>query len=67
MNVISVITPVYRPVREQLTAAYESLRAQELPDGWTWEWLLQDDGDAGTAREYIGMSALTKFPGAGLK
>jgi glycosyltransferase involved in cell wall biosynthesis len=27
--------------------AYESLCAQEMPDGWTWEWLVQEDGRSG--------------------
>lgn len=55
MNVISIITPVYRPVREQLVQAYESVRSQQLPEGWTCEWLLQEDGDGGAAREYLGV------------
>jgi glycosyltransferase involved in cell wall biosynthesis len=53
MNVVSVITPVYQPVREQLLATYESLRGQELPAGWAWEWVLQEDGDTGIACQYI--------------
>ncbi|AXK86648.1 Glycosyl transferase family 2 [Nocardia farcinica] len=46
-KLISVITPVYRPVPEFLSAAYESLTAQELPEGWEWEWLVQEDGLTG--------------------
>ena len=44
MRTISVITPVYDPRPEHFHAAYESLRAQELPHGWQWEWILQEDG-----------------------
>ncbi|WP_280484493.1 glycosyltransferase family 2 protein [Nocardia cyriacigeorgica] len=40
---ISVITPVHNGRLDYLTAAYESLIAQELPDGWSWEWLVQHD------------------------
>ncbi|MEV6377287.1 glycosyltransferase family 2 protein [Micromonospora musae] len=44
---ISVVTPVHAPSIPYLADAYESLRLQELPDGWTWEWLVQEDGRAG--------------------
>ncbi|WP_280219007.1 glycosyltransferase family 2 protein [Nocardia neocaledoniensis] len=43
---ISVVTPVYEGRLDYLTAAYESLLAQEMPDGWTWEWLIQHDDPA---------------------
>jgi Glycosyl transferase family 2 len=46
-NVISVITPVHAPAARYLLEAYESLRSQELPDGWDWEWLVQEDGITG--------------------
>lgn len=44
---ISVITPVHAPSIPYLADAYESLRSQELPAGWTWEWLVQEDGRTG--------------------
>ncbi|MEU8090403.1 MULTISPECIES: glycosyltransferase [Micromonospora] len=44
---ISVITPVHAPSIPYLADAYESLRSQELPDGWAWEWLVQEDGRTG--------------------
>lgn len=46
-RVISIITPVYRPVPEYLRAAYESIRRQELPAGWSWRWIVQEDGETG--------------------
>lgn len=52
-GVISVITPVYEPVAEHLLAAYESLAAQKLPDGWSWEWLVQEDGRTGVAASIL--------------
>lgn len=47
MNLISVITPVYGDSANTLPEAYESLRTQELPHGWTWEWVVQEDGETG--------------------
>ncbi|MFI6303774.1 glycosyltransferase [Amycolatopsis thailandensis] len=47
MPVISVITPVHRPSMPFLAEAHASLAAQELPAGWTWEWLVQEDGETG--------------------
>ncbi|MDG4794052.1 glycosyltransferase family 2 protein [Micromonospora sp. WMMD1082] len=44
---VSVITPVHPPSIPYLVDAYESLRSQELPDGWVWEWLVQEDGRTG--------------------
>jgi glycosyltransferase involved in cell wall biosynthesis len=46
MRTISVVTPVHPPHVRFLPEAYESLRAQELPEGWGWEWLIQHDGEA---------------------
>ncbi|MFG1753664.1 glycosyltransferase family 2 protein [Streptosporangium sandarakinum] len=45
MTLVSVITPVYQPVPEFLQAAYNSLTAQNLPTGWEWEWIVQEDGE----------------------
>jgi len=50
---ISVLTPVYHAEREHLLAAYESLREQELPAGWGWEWVIQEDGHTGVARDTL--------------
>ncbi|MFJ8202229.1 MULTISPECIES: glycosyltransferase [Micromonospora] len=44
---ISIITPVHAPSIRYLSDAYESLRSQELPEGWEWEWLVQEDGRSG--------------------
>ena len=53
MPLISVITPAYRPTADQLTAAYESLAAQDLPPGWEVEWLVQEDGREGATRAIL--------------
>ncbi|MFU8871037.1 glycosyltransferase family 2 protein [Micromonospora sp. SL4-19] len=46
-GLISVITPVHAPSIPYLADSYESLRLQELPDGWDWQWLVQEDGRSG--------------------
>lgn len=60
MPTISVITPIYDPVPSQLTEAYDSLRDQELPVGWELEWLLQEDGKTGAARDILPEEAWIK-------
>ncbi|GGK38206.1 glycosyl transferase [Pilimelia terevasa] len=45
---LSIITAAHAPSASYLKEAYESLSAQELPDGWQWEWLVQEDGETGT-------------------
>lgn len=44
---VSALTAAYQPVPEFLKAAYESVATQELPDGWAWEWVVQEDGQTG--------------------
>lgn len=46
-RLISVITPVHGPSIPYLADSYESLRSQELPEGWDWQWLVQEDGRSG--------------------
>lgn len=45
MPTISIITPVHPPAAKYLEAAYASLLAQDLPAGWEWQWVIQQDGD----------------------
>ncbi|MFF2549211.1 glycosyltransferase family 2 protein [Kitasatospora sp. NPDC058063] len=47
MTIISVITPVYDGGHRFLSEAYDSLTAQDLPEGWTWQWVVQEDGETG--------------------
>ncbi|MGW3464805.1 glycosyltransferase family 2 protein [Streptomyces olivaceoviridis] len=42
--IISVVTPVHGGGAAFLAEAYASLTAQILPDGWSWEWCIQEDG-----------------------
>lgn len=53
MSIISILTPIYRPEPEFLTAAYESLAKQKLPADWGWEWVVQEDGESGAARAIL--------------
>jgi hypothetical protein len=46
-RVISVITSVLGTKADYIGEAYDSLVAQELPAGWQWEWLVQQDGPEG--------------------
>lgn len=43
-RIVSVVTPVHDTALKFLSEAFASLRAQELPVGWEWEWLVQVDG-----------------------
>jgi glycosyltransferase involved in cell wall biosynthesis len=51
-QVITVITP-YNPVAEHLLAAWESLRDQEMPGGWEWQWLVRQDGPGREAEDIL--------------
>jgi hypothetical protein len=57
MPTMSVITPVGPGLHEHLPDPHESLLAQELPPGWSWEWLLQcdsmDPGDRAMIRAVL--------------
>lgn len=46
-NLISVITAAHAPTVRYLGEAYESLARQELPAGWDWQWVVQEDGETG--------------------
>lgn len=43
-NVITVMTAVHAPGAGFLSETYQSLVEQELPDGWEWQWVVQEDG-----------------------
>lgn len=50
---VSVVTPVFGESVKYLPETYQSLLAQQLPDGWDWEWLVQEDGDGVGAAAYL--------------
>ncbi|MFF0744288.1 glycosyltransferase family 2 protein [Streptomyces sp. NPDC004111] len=41
---IIIVTAVHAPSAHFLPDAFESLCDQELPEGWEWHWLIQEDG-----------------------
>lgn len=54
MPVITIVTPSYRPDREHLVAAYDSILQQEMPPGWVWRWAVQvDGGPAGAVADIL--------------
>ncbi|WP_327049483.1 glycosyltransferase [Microbispora sp. NBC_01189] len=61
MPLLSIVTPSFRPVREHLLEAYESVRSQKLPVGWELEWVIQEDGDTGEARGILPTDPIVKF------
>jgi glycosyltransferase involved in cell wall biosynthesis len=50
---IDVITAVHAPSAPYLADAYKSLCAQELPDGWAWRWIIQEDGQGDSVRPHV--------------
>lgn len=52
-RIVSVITAVHAPSMKYLPEAYESLLAQEMPDEWAWQWLVQEDGTTGAAADHL--------------
>ncbi|MCX4754303.1 glycosyltransferase family 2 protein [Kitasatospora purpeofusca] len=61
INLISVITAVHGPVAEHLPDAYKSLLDQQLPDGWDWEWVIQEDGETDAVRPYLPVDPRVSF------
>ncbi|MFC5719615.1 glycosyltransferase family 2 protein [Streptomyces gamaensis] len=50
---IIIVTAVHAPSAHHLTDAYKSLCAQELPDGWDWHWLIQEDGQTDEVAPHV--------------
>jgi glycosyltransferase involved in cell wall biosynthesis len=53
VGLITVVTAVHPPSAPYLPEAYKSLRDQELPDGWDWQWLIQEDGKSDEVAPYV--------------
>jgi glycosyltransferase involved in cell wall biosynthesis len=53
MPLVSVLTPTQVHNAEHIGALWDSLRAQRLPAGWEWEWLVQEDGSAPGVRALL--------------
>jgi hypothetical protein len=50
---ISVITAVHAPAAHHLPDAYKSLCEQQLPTGWDWQWVVQEDGETDAVLPYV--------------
>ncbi|WP_405018472.1 glycosyltransferase family 2 protein [Kitasatospora sp. NBC_00070] len=52
-SVVSVITAVHGPSAKFLADAYKSLNEQQLPAGWDWQWVIQQDGETDDVAPYV--------------
>ncbi|MFH8386899.1 glycosyltransferase family 2 protein [Kitasatospora sp. NPDC018058] len=50
---IIIVTAVHPPAAHFLPDAYKSLCEQELPEGWDWLWLIQEDGRSDQVTPYV--------------
>ncbi|KUO21455.1 glycosyltransferase family 2 protein [Streptomyces dysideae] len=58
---IIIVTAVHAPSAPFLAEAYKSLRSQELPDGWEWHWVIQEDGESDAVAPYVPDDARVTF------
>lgn len=52
-KIISVVTAVHAPAAKFLSDAYQSLLRQQLPEGWEWQWVVQEDGQTGQIEPHL--------------
>ncbi|MFD7706205.1 glycosyltransferase family 2 protein [Streptomyces sp. NPDC059785] len=52
-GLVTVVTAVHAAGAEYLPDAYASLVKQQLPHGWDWQWVIQEDGRTGTVAGYL--------------
>ncbi|MGW9346428.1 glycosyltransferase family 2 protein [Nocardiopsis flavescens] len=53
MPLITVVTAVHAPGARYLPEAHRSLAEQVLPDGWDWQWVVQEDGETDGVRPHL--------------
>ncbi|MFG2263252.1 glycosyltransferase family 2 protein [Streptomyces sp. NPDC048720] len=58
---VTVVTAVHAPSARFLPDAHRSLCEQRLPDGWDWQWLIQEDGRTDEVRPYVPDDARVSF------
>ncbi|WP_293990134.1 glycosyltransferase [Streptomyces sp.] len=58
---ITVVTAVHAPSARFLPEAHTSLCEQKLPDGWEWEWLIQEDGHGEEVQAHLPDDARVSF------
>ncbi|MFJ4985100.1 glycosyltransferase family 2 protein [Streptomyces sp. NPDC088732] len=52
-RLITVITAVHEPSAHFLPEAYSSLLDQDLPEGWDWQWVIQEDGETQAVAPFV--------------
>ena len=50
---VIIVTAVHGPSAAFLPEAYKSLEQQELPAGWEWHWVIQEDGRTDEVLPYV--------------
>ncbi|MEW2029675.1 glycosyltransferase family 2 protein [Streptomyces roseifaciens] len=50
---IIIVTAVHAPSAHYLHDAYKSLCDQELPEGWDWHWVIQEDGKSNDVAPFV--------------
>ena len=50
---IIIVTAVHAPSAQFLPDAYKSISEQELPDGWEWHWVIQEDGKTDEVAPFV--------------
>ncbi|MEV0534706.1 glycosyltransferase [Kitasatospora sp. NPDC050463] len=60
-NLVTVITAVHGPSAEYLADAYKSLLEQDLPDGWDWQWVIQEDSETDDVAPHVPDDARISF------
>ncbi|MBD0746143.1 glycosyltransferase [Streptomyces sp. CBMA152] len=50
---IIIITAVHGPSAHFLPDAYKSICGQELPEGWEWHWVIQQDGKSDDVAPHV--------------
>ncbi|MEV7772835.1 glycosyltransferase family A protein [Kitasatospora sp. NPDC086791] len=60
-NLVTVITAVHGPGAEYLADAYKSLLDQDLPAGWDWQWVIQQDGETDDVAPHVPDDARISF------
>ncbi|GAB7032005.1 glycosyltransferase family 2 protein [Streptomyces platensis subsp. malvinus] len=58
---IIIVTAVHAPSAPFLPEAYASLREQDLPRGWEWHWVVQEDGRTDEVARYVPDDARVTF------
>ncbi len=60
-NLVTVITAVHGPSAKFLADAYKSLNEQQLPVGWDWQWVIQEDGETDDVAPHVPDDARISF------